>query len=192
MTVRIGEPLSLRDVLDVAYGRRDVVATDGLDASMQPARRVIEEVVASERTVYGVTTGFGYLANVRISSEEATDLQRDIVLSHATAVGTPLSEEVVRAMLLLKARTFAFGASGVRPELVHQLIAMLNGGIHPVVPSQGSLGASGDLAPLAHLALPMIGRGEAVVDGNTMPGAEALRSKGLEPIELSFKEGLSL
>ncbi|MFP5353350.1 MAG: histidine ammonia-lyase [Actinomycetota bacterium] len=192
MTVLIGEPLDLNDVLDVAYDRRPVAATDDLDRAMQPARRVIEDVVASERTVYGVTTGFGYLANVRISSEEATDLQRDIVLSHATAVGTPLSEEVVRAMLLLKARTFAFGASGVRPDLVHQLIAMLNERIHPVVPSQGSLGASGDLAPLAHLALPLIGRGEAVVDGETMPGAEALSSKGLEPLELSYKEGLSL
>lgn len=192
MTVRVGEPLDLNDVLDVAYGRRPVLATDGLDGSMQPARRVIEEVVASERTVYGVTTGFGYLANVRISSEEATDLQRDIVLSHATAVGTPLSEEVVRAMLLLKARTFAFGASGVRPDLVHRLIAMLNERIHPVVPSQGSLGASGDLAPLAHLALPLIGRGEAVVDDEVMPGSDALRSKGLQPLELSYKEGLSL
>lgn len=192
MTVLIGEPLSVSDVLDVAHGRRPVAATESLHRSMQPARRVIEDVVASERTVYGVTTGFGYLANVRISSEEANDLQRDIVLSHATALGTPLAEEVVRAMLLLKARTFAFGASGVRPELVHALIAMLNEGIHPIVPSQGSLGASGDLAPLAHLALPLIGRGEALVDGKVMPGAEALHSKGLEPLELSYKEGLSL
>ncbi len=192
MTVRIGEPLTLRDVLDVAHRRSDLEAVAGLDEAMQPARRVIEDAVSSDRTVYGVTTGFGYLANVRISPEEAAELQRDIVLSHATAVGPPLPEEVVRAMLLLKARTFAFGASGVRPELVHLLIAMVNHGIHPVVPAQGSLGASGDLAPLAHLALPLIGRGEAVVGGHTMPGAEALKSKGLQPLELSYKEGLSL
>lgn len=192
MTVRIGDPLTLADVLDVAHGRTDVAAISGLDEVMQPARRVIEDAVSSDRTVYGVTTGFGYLANVRISPEEAVDLQRDIVLSHATAVGPPLPEEVVRAMLLLKARTFAFGASGVRPELVHLLIAMVNHRIHPVVPAQGSLGASGDLAPLAHLALPLIGRGEATVDGDTMPGAEALKRKGFEPVELSYKEGLSL
>lgn len=192
MTVRLGDPLRLSDVLDVAYGRRAVGTIDGLDRVMEPARRVIEDVVATERTVYGVTTGFGYLANVRISAEEATDLQRDIVLSHATAVGPPLPESVVRAMLLLKARTFAFGASGVRPELVRLMVDMLNAGVHPVVPAQGSLGASGDLAPLAHLALPLIGRGEAIVDGATMTGAEALRSKGLEPVVLSYKEGLSL
>jgi len=192
MTVRVGEALTVQDVIDVAYGRAEVESMPGLDASMEPSRAVIEDVVASGETVYGVTTGFGYLANVRISAEEATDLQRDIVLSHATAVGPELPQEVVRAMLLLKARTFAFGASGVRAVLVHRLIEMLNHRVHPVVPAQGSLGASGDLAPLAHLALPLIGHGEAVLGGRRMPGAEALASAGIEPVELSYKEGLSL
>lgn len=192
MSVRVGDPLRTQDVVAVALHGAPVVAQDGLDAVMEPARRLIEEVVAEERTVYGVTTGFGYLANVRIPAEEAVDLQRDIVLSHASGVGDELPDSVVRGMLLLKARTFAFGYSGVRPLLVHRLIDMLNRGIHPIVPGQGSLGASGDLAPLAHLALPLIGRGEVRVGGHRMPAADALREAHLEPLELSYKEGLSL
>lgn len=192
MSVRLGEPLRTEDVVAVAVHGAEVAEAEGLAASMEPARRVVEDVVAEEKTVYGVTTGFGYLANVRISASEATELQRDIVLSHATGVGDELAEEVVRGMLLLKARTFAFGISGVRPVLVHRLIEMLNRRLHPVVPSQGSLGASGDLAPLAHLALPLIGRGELRVEGRRVDAAEALRDAGLEPLELSYKEGLSL
>ena len=141
---------------------------------------------------YGVTTGFGGLANVRIEPEELERLQRDIVRSHATAVGEPLPRAVVRAMLLLRARTFAFGVSGVRFDVVDRIVALLNAGVHPVVPSQGSLGASGDLAPLAHLALPLIGEGHAEVGGRVLPGVEALRSAGIEPLTLSFKEGLAL
>ena len=192
MSVRVGDPLRTQDVVAVALHRTPVAAIDGLDAAMEPARQVIERAVTEERTVYGVTTGFGYLANVRISAAEAAELQRDIVLSHATGVGDELPEEVVRAMLLLKARTFAFGISGVRPLIVHRLIEMLNLGIHPVVPAQGSLGASGDLAPLAHLALPLIGRGEVRREGKRTATADALRDAGLDPIELSYKEGLSL
>lgn len=192
MSVRLGDLLTTGDVLAVARHGARVELGSGVAAVMEPARRLIEEVVASERTVYGVTTGFGYLANVRIPANEATDLQRDIVLSHATGVGEELPEEVVRAMLLLKARTFAFGISGVRVALVERLVEMLERRIHPVVPGQGSLGASGDLAPLAHLALPLIGRGEVRVGGRKLPAAEALRSEGLEPLELTYKEGLSL
>lgn len=192
MTVRIGDPLTTNEVVAVAVDAVEVAPAAGLEAAMEPALRMIEEAVSAERTVYGVTTGFGYLANVRISASEAKDLQRDIVLSHATAVGDELPAEVVRAMLLLKARTFAYGISGVRPDLVHRLIALLNEHVHPVVPAQGSLGASGDLAPLAHLALPLIGRGEVRVKGKRMPAAEGLRRAGLEPLELNYKEGLSL
>lgn len=192
MTILIGEPLSTHDVVAVATGQDSATVASGLAAQMEPARALVEEVVASERTVYGVTTGFGYLANVRIPAPEAKDLQRDIVLSHATGVGDELPEEVVRAMLLLKARTFAFGVSGVRIEIVQRLVDMLEHHIHPVVPSQGSLGASGDLAPLAHLALPLIGQGHVRLQGEKLPSADALRRVGLEPLELSYKEGLSL
>ena len=192
MSIRLGEPLRTEDVVAVAVHGAEVAEAEGLTASMEPARRVVEDAVAAEKTVYGVTTGFGYLANVRISADEATELQRDIVLSHATGVGDPLPEDVVRAMLLLKARTFAFGVSGVRPLLVHRLIDMLNRRIHPVVPGQGSLGASGDLAPLAHLALSLIGEGDVSVDGRRNTASEALRDAGLEPLQLSYKEGLSL
>lgn len=192
MTVRIGEPLSTSDVVAVATRHEPVDIAPGLAAQMDPARRLVEEVVATEQTVYGVTTGFGYLANVRIAAREAKDLQRDIVLSHATGVGPELPEDVVRAMLLLKARTFAFGISGVRMEIVQRLVDMLQHRIHPVVPSQGSLGASGDLAPLAHLALPLIGHGHVMLEGEKLPSSEALRRVGLEPLELSYKEGLSL
>lgn len=190
MTV-IGEPLSFEDVVAVAYGAPVEIARD-VPQRMAPARRIVEEAVDSGTGIYGVTTGFGGLANVRIPKAEAIRLQHDIVLSHSTAVGEPLSREVTRAMMLLRARTFAFGASGVRFEIVERFVAMLNAGIHPVVPCQGSLGASGDLALLAHLALPVIGEGTVEAEGKVQPAAEALSAAGLEPLELSYKEGLSL
>lgn len=188
----IGEPLEAETVVRVALHDETVEIARGVEAKMAAAREVIEEAVSSSATIYGITTGFGGLANVRIAPDEVEKLQRDIVRSHATAVGEPLPREVVRAMLLLRARTFAFGVSGVRFALVERIVALLNAGITPVVPSQGSLGASGDLSPLAHLALPLMGEGSAVVDGETLPGADALRRAGIEPLELSFKEGLAL
>lgn len=191
MTVTVGEPLSFEDVAAVAHGASADVAVT-VSATMDRSRRVIEDAVASDATVYGVTTGIGDLANVRIPVDEATALQRDIVVSHATAVGPHLPTEVVRAMLLLKARTLAAGHSGVRPLLVERIVTMLDRGIHPVVPSQGSLGASGDLAQLAHLALPLIGRGRVEMDGAILASSDALARAGLEPIELRHKEGLSL
>ena len=192
MTVLIGQDLTMEDVVAVAVGGREVGIAPGLQDRMEPARRIVEEVVAAKRTVYGISTGIGDLANVRIDPQEAERLQRDIVRSHATAVGEPLPTEVVRAMLLLRARTFAFGISGIRFEVLRRLVDMLNARIHPVVPSQGSLGASGDLAPLAHLALPLMGEGEVEIDDKVIDAASALRAKGIEPIELSHKEGLSL
>jgi histidine ammonia-lyase len=192
VTVLIGQDLTLEDVVAVAVDGEKVDIAPGLQDRMDPARRIVEEVVAAKKTVYGISTGIGDLANVRIDPGEAERLQQDIVRSHATAVGDRLPTEVVRAMLLLRARTFAFGISGIRFEILRRLVDMLNARIHPVVPSQGSLGASGDLAPLAHLALPLMGEGEVEIDGETTDGASALRTKGLEPIELSHKEGLSL
>lgn len=188
----IGEALDFETIVRVANDGERVDIGKGVADRMAAARRVVEDAVTSGHAIYGITTGFGGLANVRIEPSEIEILQRDIVRSHATAVGDPLPSTVVRAMLLLRARTFAFGVSGVRFELVERIVGLLNNGITPVVPSQGSLGASGDLAPLAHLALPLMGEGKAEVDGKIVTGADALRAKGMSPLTLSFKEGLAL
>ncbi len=189
--ISLGDLLTFDDVVAVAGGER-VTMADSLADEMAPARRIVETAVESGKAVYGISTGIGDLASVRIDPAEAARVQRDLVRSHATAVGPPLARTVVRAMLLLKARTFAFGYSGVRVEIVGRILDLLNHGIHPVVPSQGSLGASGDLAPLAHLALPLIGEGRVEVDGREMDASEALRRAGMAPLELSHKEGLGL
>jgi histidine ammonia-lyase len=187
-----GRDLTVADVVAVAREKRPVELDGAARERMGASRAVIDRVVASGETVYGVTTGFGDLADVRISPEQTTTLQRNLVRSHAAGVGEPLPEEVVRAMLVLRVNALAVGLSGVRPELGDLLVAMLNAGVHPVVPSRGSVGASGDLAPLAHLALVVIGEGEAHVGGRRQSGAEALASAGLEPMELEAKEGLAL
>jgi histidine ammonia-lyase len=191
VSVRVGEPLSLGDVVAVARGARVELAEDAA-RRIAVARAVVEDAVASGATVYGVTTGFGSLAAVRVEPSEADALQQGIVRSHATAVGRPLSREEARAMLLLRAHVLALGHSGVRVEIVERMVEMLNRDLVPVVPEQGSLGASGDLAPLANLSLPLLGRGELLVDGRTEPAAEALRRAGLAPLELRAKEGLAL
>jgi histidine ammonia-lyase len=159
---------------------------------MAASRAVVERLVAENATAYGITTGFGDLANVRIEPSQTAELQRNLVRSHAAGVGEPLPEDVVRAMLLLRANTLAIGLSGVRPQLTVLLCEMLNAHIHPTVPSRGSVGASGDLAPLAHLALVVIGEGQANTPDGPMPGADALAGAGLRPIELQAKEGLAL
>ena len=188
-----GRALTIDHVIEVARGRRQVVLDPEAADRMRASRAVIERVVADGKTVYGVTTGFGDLANVRIQPSETAELQRNLVRSHAAGVGLPLADEVVRAMLLLRANALAIGLSGVRVELVELLIGMLNRTVHPVIPSRGSLGASGDLAPLAHLALVVIGEGEATVDGaGPGSGARALERAGLQPIQLEAKEGLAL
>ena len=191
MTVAVGEALTLADVAAVAAGSEVSFAIGPRDR-VAAARRVVEDAVASGEVVYGVTTGFGALANVRIDPAKASDLQHGIVRSHATAVGRPLSRPEARAMLLLRAHVLALGHSGVRPELVDLMVQMLNADVIPSVPEQGSLGASGDLAPLANLALPMIGAGEVLTDLGTEPAAEAMRRAGLAPLTLEAKEGLAL
>lgn len=183
-----GGPLSPGQVASVALGRARAVPGEDLAERLAPARRVVDEAVESEAVVYGITTGFGALATTHIGKDETEALQYNLLRSHATGVGPPLPDEVVRAMLLLRARTLAQGHSGVRPLVVEKLLEMLDEGILPVVPSQGSVGASGDLAPFAHLALPIIGEGRVRVDGEVMTPSEA----GLAPIDLLTKEGLSL
>ncbi len=156
------------------------------------ARAVIEQKVAEGEVVYGVTTGFGKLAQVVISREDTDQLQLNLVRSHAAGVGERLPREVVRAILVLKVNTLAKGYSGVRPEIVDALLGLYHRGVTPVVPSQGSVGASGDLAPLAHLVLVLLGEGQAEYEGRILPGGEALREAGLKPIHLGPKEGLAL
>ncbi len=187
-----GGPLAVSDVVDVANGDATVVLAPNVAERMAPARQLVEDVVAADRTVYGITTGFGRLATTHIDPEQAAQLQVRLLRSHAAGVGARLSDRSVRAMLLLRARTLAQGYSGVRPVIVERLIEMLNRGLLPVVPGQGSVGASGDLAPFAHLALPLIGEGVVRVDGVEEDAATALRGAGIEPITLSAKEGLSL
>src|SRR4029453_1283272 len=161
-------------------------------ARMLPARAVVERAVTEGRRAYGVSTGFGLLANTAVAPRDLEELQRRIVLSHATGTGDPLDVEVVRAMQLLRARTLTQGFSGVRPVIVEALVGLLDAGVVPVTPEHGSGGAPGDLAQLAHLALPLLGEGEVLVDGRRMPAAEGLRLAGLEPLTLSYKEGRSL
>jgi histidine ammonia-lyase len=191
-TVLTGADLTVDDVEAVARRGAIVRLDDTARGRMQEARQVIEDLVAEGAVVYGVTTGFGDLASVSIPPADAARLQENLLMSHAAGVGPAFPREIVRAMLLLRANTLALGHSGCRPLLVDRLLDFLRLGIHPVVPEQGSLGASGDLAPLAHLALPLIGRGQAEYNGAVVPGLIALREAGLEPLELGPKEGLAL
>jgi len=187
-----GQALTSDEVLAVA--RQYVLVTIG-DESIQlikAARAVIDTIAAEGRKVYGVTTGFGHLSSVRIPQQQLVDLQHNLLRSHAAGVGEPLSEEVTRAMMLLLAASLARGHSGVRVEIVQSLLALLNAHVYPYIPSRGSVGASGDLAPLAHLGLLLVGEGEAFYNGRKTPGAEVLLHIGLDPLRLQAKEGLAL
>src|SRR5438445_3955981 len=177
-----GHSLSIEDVVAVARPSVPVTVAPAAMKRLNESRRVVEAAVARGDTMYGVTTGFGKLAHVRIPATDLRRLQLNLIRSHASGVGDPLSEEAVRAMMLLRANVLLLGTSGVRPVLPELIVGMLNAGVHPTVPSQGSVGASGDLAPLSHLALAMIGEGE---DGGR------LRAAGLAPITLEAKEGLA-
>lgn len=187
-----GFDLSLEQVEDVARRGAGVALDPNARRRMEASRQVVEELVASGETVYGVTTGFGALASERIAPEDAIRLQENLLVSHAVGIGPSHGRHTTRAMLLLRANALARGQSGVRPALVEGLLDLLRHGINPVVPEQGSVGASGDLAPLAHLALPLIGRGHAELDTEIVTGAEALERRGLSPITLQPKEGLAL
>ena len=187
-----GQPLKLAEIEAVSLAACPVtIALAALERVAQ-SRALIEEILAAGQTVYGVNTGFGKLSDVRIPPEKLAELQFNLVRSHAGGVGSPLSEGESRAMLLLRANVLAKGFSGVRPALLELLVSLLNAGVHPVIPEKGSVGASGDLAPLAHLALVIIGEGEAFYRGERLPGGEALRRAGLQPMQLAAKEGLAL
>ncbi len=190
-----GDPLTVDDVVDVATGEARAELGPGVRARMAASLDVVRAAIKGTTPVYGVNTGFGALADTKVGHDDLATLQRAIVMSHAAAVGEPLDDETVRALLLLRARTLAAGYSGVRPDLPARLVDMLNLGLLPVIPGKGSVGASGDLAQLAHLAQPLIGEGRLRArgeGGQGRPAAEVLAEHGLEPLVLAPKEGLSL
>src|SRR3954468_20125753 len=188
-----GDDLALADVWEVAVHGRPVGLADSARERMAAARELVEQAAHGRREhTYGVNTGFGRFVSRSIPEELTEELQLRLLRSHACGVGEPYPDEIVRAAMLLRANALAKGFSGARVETVELLVECLNRGLLPRVPSRGSVGASGDLAPLAHLALPLIGEGEATVEGRLQPGAEALAAAGLEPIRLQAKEGLSL
>ena len=187
-----GEQISLVQLAAVASGGEAVHITDLARPRILASRKLIEQIIERDAVVYGVNTGFGKLADVRIGRHELRQLQLNLVRSHACGIGNRLSEPEVRAMMLLRANVLALGLSGVRCEVIELLCEMLNRRIYPVVPEKGSVGASGDLAPLSHLALSLVGEGEALFEGRRMSSAEALRRARLTPLELEAKEGLAL
>jgi histidine ammonia-lyase len=187
-----GNDLTFDQLHRIAFDNEPVSLSFIAAERMNASRAVVDKLVASGKTAYGVNTGFGKLASVRISSEQVRQLQINLVRSHACGVGHPLSKSETRAMVLLRANALAKGLSGVRPSTVETLCSMLNAGVHPVIPAQGSVGASGDLAPLAHLAQVVIGEGTAELGGQILPGGEALRRARIAPVTLQAKEGLSL
>jgi histidine ammonia-lyase len=187
-----GQPLSLTEIAGVAYGGAAIEVASSARARIEASRKVIDDIVAHGGVVYGVSTGFGKLSDVHVPAGELRQLQLNLVRSHACGIGNPLSVPEVRAMVLLRANVLALGLSGIRPEVIELLCELNNRGVAPVIPEKGSVGASGDLAPLAHLALTLIGEGEAFYEGRRIGSAEALAKAGLNPVVLEAKEGLAL
>jgi histidine ammonia-lyase len=187
-----GQRLTLDQIVDVANGREQVTLAADARERIVAARAVVEKIVAENRAVYGINTGFGKLSDVRIDPGKLSELQLNLVRSHSCGLGNPLSEAEARAMLLLRANVLACGLSGARAVVADTLVAMLARGVTPVIPEKGSVGASGDLAPLAHLALAAIGEGEAFYEGERLPSGEALSRAGISPLQLEVKEGLAL
>ncbi len=185
-------PLDMAEVADVARRGRQVSLGEGALEALKRSRAIVDRVVETGEVVYGINTGFGKFADRVIPPDALRELQRNLVMSHSVGVGDALPADVVRCMMLLRVAALARGFSGIRVETVQRLIDMLNAGIAPFIPSKGSVGASGDLAPLAHLALVLIGQGEAKYKGQRLPAAEALRRADIEPVELTAKEGLAL
>jgi len=187
-----GNNLTLEDVVNVARWGQAVEIDPAAIPKINASRAYVESIVAQGRTVYGINTGFGEFSKVTIPAADVAQLQHNLIVSHACGIGSWLSPEIVRAMMLLRVNSLAAGFSGVRLELLQTFVDMLNAGVIPCVPEKGSLGASGDLAPLSHIALTLIGLGDAFYDGKLMTGAEAMEAAGIKPITLAAKEGLAL
>jgi histidine ammonia-lyase len=190
-----GQSLTIDDTLAVAYGKPGsprLALNETASRQVERAAQAVQQLLARGEIAYGITTGFGAFKNRIIPPEQVEELQRNILLSHAVGVGEPFDISITRAVMLIRANTLARGHSGIRPATLELLLELLNRGVHPVIPRKGSLGASGDLAPLAHMALVLIGEGEAEYQGEILPGGEALRRAGLQPARLIAKEGLAL
>jgi len=192
MLILTGSTLQLDDVVRVARSHEEVALAPEAVARMHASRATVERLAERDEPVYAVNTGFGFLSNQRIPHADLAQLQQNLLRSHACGIGEPLDIEIVRAMMLIRANVLAKGLSGIRPLIAERLCDLLNRGVTPVVPSRGSVGASGDLAPLAHMALVLTGEGAAWYRGERLPGAEALRAAGIEPAQLLAKEGISL
>ncbi|MGA8051235.1 MAG: aromatic amino acid lyase, partial [Burkholderiales bacterium] len=187
-----GADLDLDTMAAFEQNRLQVVLSDDARRQMQASVDTVRRVIETERVCYGINTGFGALARKHISRDKLIQLQYNLVRSHACGVGEALPAAVVRRIMLLKANSLAIGVSGIRPQVVDTLLALLNHDVLPVIPAKGSVGASGDLAPLAHLALALIGEGEAQCNGKLLQGAEVLSAAGQKPVQLEAKEGLAL
>ncbi|PKR77208.1 histidine ammonia-lyase [Halalkalibacillus sediminis] len=192
MVVLDGHHLTLEDIKKVAVLGEEVSYSEDSMEKVKQSRKTVEDAVENHEVVYGINTGFGKFSDVEIEREDIDELQLNLIHSHACGVGEPFSEPVTRAMIMLRANALLKGFSGVRPVLIERLIDLLNHQIHPVIPQQGSLGASGDLAPLSHLALALLGDGEVIYQGQKKPASEALHEEKLKPLELKAKEGLAL
>lgn len=187
-----GKDLNLEQIVAVCRGNAPLELSQEAKKSVLESRQIVDDLIAEEKVVYGITTGFGKFSDVVISQDQCKDLQKNLIISHAVGAGTPFSTDVSRGIMLLRLNNLAKGFSGIRLETLETMIEMLNKGVTPVIPQKGSLGASGDLAPLSHMVLPMIGLGIAEYQGEVLPGAEAMKRAGIPVIELSAKEGLAL
>jgi len=187
-----GNDLTLDEVVAVCRNYKKVELSDFAVERILKSRKVVDDFVENEDVVYGITTGFGKFSDVTISKEESKTLQKNLIISHSVGAGKPFDSEVVRGIILLRINNLAKGYSGARLETIQTMIEMLNRKVHPIIPEKGSLGASGDLAPLSHMVLPMIGLGQAEYEGEIMAGEEAMEKAGIPVIELTAKEGLAL
>lgn len=187
-----GNSLTLEQFIDATRNNATIQLTEESIGKVNKARALVDRYVAEGKVVYGITTGFGKFSDVSITGDETVALQRNLIISHSCGVGNPLDEEIVRGIMLLRANALAKGYSGIRLSTLQTLIEMLNKGVHPIVPEKGSLGSSGDLAPLSHMVLVMLGEGEAIYKGQRIPGKEAMDKAGIPTIELTSKEGLAL
>jgi len=185
-------PITIYDVVDVARGRKRVGLSEGAKAAIEHSRSFVDKIIQDDTVVYGISTGFGEFSKITISPDQREALQRNLILSHCTGVGELLSEDVVRAAMLLRANSLSRGYSGVRLSTVEKLLELLNKDIYPAVPCKGSVGSSGDLAPLSHITAVLLGEGFVLVDGKQVPSGPALKAAGVEPIVLASKEGLAL
>lgn len=192
MIILTGNTLTLQDIQKVLFEKAKVQPSDESMAAVRASHQAVKRIVQEERVIYGITTGFGKFSDVLINQKDVNDLQLNLIRSHACGVGEPFSESVSRAMLLLRANALLKGFSGVRPAVIERLLELVNRDIHPVIPQQGSLGASGDLAPLSHLALVLVGEGEVFYKGERRQANEVLAEEGLQPLILEAKEGLAL